>query len=48
MNLPLSTIMTWIALLAVGVAVLIALLGIFARRRRPRRVPVMRAVVQPA
>lgn len=44
MQLPLSTIMTWIAGLAVGVAVLIALLGIYAPAPGLRRVPSPRAV----
>lgn len=48
MELPLSTIMSWIALLAVGVAILIALLGVFAPASGLRRVPVLRAEAQPA
>lgn len=50
MELPLSTIMSGIALLAVGVAVLIALLGIFAPAFGPRaaRAAVLRAEGQPA
>ena len=47
MELPLSTIMSWIAGLAVGVALLIALLGIFAPAPGLRRVPVP-AELQPA
>ena len=48
MNLPLSTIMSGIAALAVGVAVLIALLGIFAPAPGLRRAPALNARVQPA
>ena len=48
MNLPLSTIMSGIALLAVGVAVLIGLLGVFAPASGLRRAPVARAEAQPA
>ena len=48
MELPLSTIMSGVALLAVGVAVLIALLGVFAPASGLRRVPVLRAEAQPA
>jgi AAHS family 4-hydroxybenzoate transporter-like MFS transporter len=50
MELPLSTIMAGVAMLAVGVAVLIALLGIFAPASGLRRVPVLKpkAGLQPA
>ena len=48
MNLPLSTIMTGIALVAVGVAVLISLLGIFAPAHGLRRRPAVPAVAAPA
>ena len=48
MELPLSTIMSCIALLAVGVAILIALLGIFAPAFGSRRVPSRQPEVQPA
>ncbi len=48
MELPLATIMAGIATLAVGVALLIALLGVFAPAAGLRRVPVMRAEAQPA
>ena len=48
MELPLSIIMSGIAMLAVGVAVLIALLGIFAPAAGLRRVPALRAGAQPA
>ncbi|HEU4650123.1 MAG TPA: MFS transporter [Croceibacterium sp.] len=48
MELPLSTIMSGIAALAVGVAVLIALLGVFAPAFGPRFEAARRAGVQPA
>jgi MFS transporter, AAHS family, 4-hydroxybenzoate transporter len=48
MELPLSLIMTGVALLAVGVALLIALLGIFAPAVGLRRVAMFRAEAQPA
>ncbi len=48
MELPLSLIMSWIALLAVGVAVLIGLLGVFAPAFGPRRTVMHRAEAQPA
>jgi AAHS family 4-hydroxybenzoate transporter-like MFS transporter len=48
MEMPLSTIMSGIALLAVGVAVLIALLGVFAPAPGLRRVPPREAEPQPA
>jgi AAHS family 4-hydroxybenzoate transporter-like MFS transporter len=48
MELPLSTIMAGVALLAVGVALLIALLGIFAPAFGPRRAPALKAEAQPA
>ena len=48
MELPLSTIMSGIAGLAVGVAVLIALLGVFAPAHGLRRAPALRAEALPA
>jgi hypothetical protein len=46
--MPLSTIMSGIALLAVGVAVLIALLGVFAPAFGPWRPVAIKAEAQPA
>jgi AAHS family 4-hydroxybenzoate transporter-like MFS transporter len=48
MELPLSTIMSWIALLAVGVAILIVLLGIFAPAPGLRRERRTKLDLQPA
>lgn len=48
MEMPLSTIMSGIAALAVGVAILIALLGIFAPALGPKRAPAPQAEPQPA
>ena len=48
MHLPLSTIMSGIASLAVGVAVLIALLGIYAPAFGPGRTTRLKAEAQPA
>jgi AAHS family 4-hydroxybenzoate transporter-like MFS transporter len=48
MEMPLSTIMSGIALLAVGVAVLIALLGVFAPAFGPSRPVAIKAEAQPA